>query len=220
MKISIKMMIVFALSFVVLLNSTKASIILSDLPDATWTLSPSSGSSPLCHDTDASTNWYESYNSHESGNIDITATLTFAQPVTVDSISTNWLLLTSCRSFQEGGSDQGRWAVAEVLYKVKDNDTFICASNSNAYERVDEHQNDGESRISWNRTINVNLQNVVALKWLASVASYTNEANAADGSIRFYEASATGTVPEPSTAILLTIGVIGMLVIYLRREWH
>jgi hypothetical protein len=205
--------IVFFLSFVVLSNNAKATTILT----GTWTFVPPSDSSLYCHDGDPNTCWYASYNSHQSGNLDWTATLTFAQPVSVDSISTYWSLLTSCRSYQEGGSDQGRWAAAEILYEVKDSDTFNRVPHPYAYERVDEHQNDGESSISWNRTISVDLQDVVALRWAASVASYTNEANAADGSIRFYEASATGTVPEPSTAMLLAIAVVGLLITGFRR---
>jgi hypothetical protein len=193
------------------LGSLEAELIdLKHLPGVIWEHTGGGSNPEYSHDGDLNTAWTTSYNSHESGNIDLVATITFPEPVHVDSIFTKLSLGASSRSFQAGGSDQGRRVVAEILYETFGSDTFLRVPHPDAYERQEVNQNDGVSTISWDRTITVDLDNVIALRLQASVASYTNEANAADGGANVIELDAFG-VPEPSTLTLTALGVLGLL---------
>jgi hypothetical protein len=188
------------------------SIDITKIPGAAWDLAGGGTDPQWSHDGDTTTAWARSYSSHTSGNIDLIATLTFSEPVHVDSITAMVFLRTSSRSFQAGGSDQGRSADIEILYRTSGSSDFLRIPNPDAYERTEVKQQDGESTISWDRTLAVDLDSVDALRWRMSVASYTNGANAADGGVSAYEFSAVG-VPEPSVVIHVALGALGALAV-------
>jgi MYXO-CTERM domain-containing protein len=186
------------------------SLDLTHFPGAIWEHTGGGSNPEFLHDGDPSTAWTSSYNSHSVGNIDLIATLTFPEPFHIDTIYVKMDLKASSRSFQAGGSDQGRRVEAELSYKTFGSADFLRVPHPDAYERHEVNGNDGESTIFWDRTLTIDLDSVEALRLRASVASYTNEANAADGSVSAYEYSTTG-VPEPSSLTLAALGALGLL---------